>query len=164
MTQKNPTTRIDMPVPLRARMVGLLNQQLADGLDLNLQLKHAHWNVKGPGFASLHALYDELAEDLEELVDELAERAVELSGTAGGTVQVVHAATRLPAYPLQAAAGREHNQALASALAAFAATARVGIEAAANAGDAGTADLFTQVSRAVDKMLWKVEAHLEASE
>ncbi len=161
MTQTNQTTRIDLPSGLRGGMAQLLNQQLADGLDLNLQLKHAHWNVKGPAFASLHALYDDMAEDLEDLVDELAERAVELAGRAGGTLQVINANTRLPSYPPHITAGRDHNQALAVALAAFAATSRAGIEVAGEAGDAGTADLFTQVSRAVDKMLWKIEAHLQ---
>lgn len=162
MIEHSRVTRHDMPPSLRRQMIGLLNQQLADGLDLNLQLKHAHWNVKGPGFASLHALYDDMAEDLEELIDELAERAVELSGVADGTLQAIHGATRLPSYPTQAVAGQEHNQALATAMAAFAATARSGIDRAANAGDADTADLFTQLSRALDKMLWKIEAHLQA--
>jgi starvation-inducible DNA-binding protein len=38
---------------------------------------------------------------------------------------------------------------------------RAGIDAAAQAGDQDTADLFTEVSRSVDKYLWFVEAHAE---
>lgn len=155
-------SRIDIDQKVRRRMMDLLNQQLADGLDLGMQIKHAHWNVKGPQFASLHALYDELAEHLEDLLDECAERIVSLGGNAGGTLQVVQSRTGLKPYPLAAVAGREHNEALAEVLAAFAATARSAIEAASSGGDADTADLFTEVSRDVDKMLWKIEAHLQA--
>jgi starvation-inducible DNA-binding protein len=51
---------------------------------------------------------------------------------------------------------------LASALSAFGATARHAIEETGGAGDMDTADLFTEVSRGIDKWLWFVEAHLQA--
>ena len=69
---------IDLPDSVRLNMIPLLNQHLADAIDLGLQAKQAHWNVKGPQFVSLHGLFDEVAEILEELTDELAERVVEL--------------------------------------------------------------------------------------
>jgi starvation-inducible DNA-binding protein len=140
----------------------LLNQQLADGLDLGLQLKHAHWNVKGPQFASLHELFDALAEQLEDFTDEMAERAVELGGIADGTVQGLARSSRLPPYCADSAAGRDQCAALVRALSAFASSTRAAIDGATGAGDAGTADIFTEVSRGIDKMLWKVEAHLQA--
>lgn len=77
-------------------MILLLTQQLADALDLGLQAKQAHWNVKGPNFIGLHTLFDQVAEQLEEFTDEMAERAVELGGTALGTVQVIVGTSRLP--------------------------------------------------------------------
>ena len=73
---------IDLPDSVRLNMIPLLNQHLADAIDLGLQAKQAHWNVKGPQFVSLHGLFDEVAEILEELTDELAERVVELGGIA----------------------------------------------------------------------------------
>ena len=145
-------------------MIMLLNQQLADVLDLGLQAKQAHWNVKGPHFIGLHELFDKVAEGLEEFTDEIAERAVELGGVALGTVQIVSKISRLPAYPLSISSGREHVTALSSALAKFGATTRAAIDTAAKAGDADTADLFTEVSRGVDKLLWFVEAHRQAKE
>jgi len=77
----------------------MLNQSLADILDLGLQAKQAHWNVKGPHFMGLHELFDKVAEELAEFTDEIAERAVELGGVALGTVQTVAKTSRLPAYP-----------------------------------------------------------------
>jgi starvation-inducible DNA-binding protein len=145
-------------------MIGLLNQQLADVLDLGLQAKQAHWNVKGPHFIGLHELFDKVAEELEEFTDDIAERAVELGGVALGTLQVVTRQSRLAAYPLNISSGKEHVAALSGALAKFGASTRTAIDAASKAGDADTSDLFTEVSRGVDKLLWFVEAHAQAKE
>ncbi len=148
----------------RRAMIELLNQQLADAIDLGLQAKQAHWNVKGPHFIGLHELFDKTAEKIEEFIDGIAERAVKLGGVALGTVQVVAKNSRLPAYSLSISSGKEHVTELSKVLAKFGATTRAAIDRAAKAGDADTADLFTEVSRGVDKLLWFVEAHLQAKE
>ncbi|OGL69417.1 MAG: DNA starvation/stationary phase protection protein Dps [Candidatus Tectomicrobia bacterium RIFCSPLOWO2_12_FULL_69_37] len=144
----------------RAEVIPMLQASLADALDLYTQLKQAHWNIKGPGFIALHKLFDEAAGEAEEWVDELAERIVELGGLARGTARAAAAESRLPAYPAGITAERDHLRAVVGALSAFAASARAAIDEAADACDAGTADLFTQISRGVDKHLWFVEAHL----
>src|SRR5687767_11818387 len=72
------------------------------------------------------------------------------------------AASRLPDYPETLAGGLQHVAMLAERYAYYAFTTRTAINAAADAGDAGTADLFTEISRGVDKHLWFLEAHLEA--
>jgi starvation-inducible DNA-binding protein len=157
-------TRSDLCEKPRRAMIHLLNQHLADVLDLGLQAKQAHWNVKGPNFIGLHELFDKVAEDLEEFSDDIAERAVELGGVALGTIQVISKKSRLSPYPLDLVSGRKHVTALSDALAKFAASIRAAIDLAARNGDADTADLFTEVSRGVDKLLWFVEAHLQAKE
>src|SRR5712675_3002981 len=151
-------TRNDLSVEIRSKTVDLLNQELSDVLDLGLQAKQAHWNVKGPHFIGLHELFDKIAEELEEFTDGIAERAVELGGIALGTIQVVSKNSRLKAYPLGLVSGREHISALSGALAKFGAGAREAIDTAGKAGDADTADLFTEISRGVDKLLWMIEA------
>jgi len=115
MKMKLHRTQNDLPEKTRKEIVVLLNQQLADVLDLGLQIKQAHWNVKGPHFIGLHELFDKVADELQEFTDEIAERAVQL-------------------------------------------------DTAAKTGDADTADLFTEISRGVDKLLWMVEAHAQAKE
>jgi starvation-inducible DNA-binding protein len=157
-------TKNDLSANIRGKMIDLLNQQLADVLDLGLQAKQAHWNVKGPHFIGLHELFDKVAEELEEFTDGIAERAVELGGVALGTAQVIAKHSRLAAYPLELASGKEHVAALSSALAKYGAYVRTAIHAADQAGDADTADLFTEVSRGVDKLLWFVEAHAQAKD
>src|SRR2546425_5226384 len=119
MKMKLHKTKNDLREKTRRAMIDLLNQELADVLDLGLQTKQAHWNVKGPHFIGLHELFDKVAEELEEFIDGIAERAVELGGVALGTVQAIAKNSRLSAYPLDLASGKQHVAALSSALAKF---------------------------------------------
>ena len=153
-------TRIDLAPDVRKKLVALLNQQLADTFDLYGQAKQAHWNVKGPQFHQLHELFDDLSDQLRHDVDLIAERATALGGTALGTVRMAAAASRLIEYPLDAVS-MHHVETLAHRFAVLAATTRSAIGAAEKLGDADTADLFTEVSRGLDKGLWFLEAHLQ---
>jgi starvation-inducible DNA-binding protein len=161
-TTKLYPTRNDLPEATRREAVGLLNQRLADSIDLQTQCKQAHWNVKGPSFIALHKLFDEINEAVEDYIDLLAERVVQLGGIAEGTVGVVRERSTLPGYPLALTSGPEHVAALADALAAFGRTARVGIEEMNALEDADSADILTEISRGVDQWLWFVEAHAQA--
>jgi starvation-inducible DNA-binding protein len=156
------STRIDLGLKNRTKVLELLSARLADAIDLQLQAKQAHWNVKGPSFVALHELFDRVATEVGGHVDELAERITALGGIAAGTVQAVSATTSLEAYPLDIADGRAHLDALAAAVAGFGKAVRRAIKDADKAGDAGTSDLFTGISRAADKTLWLLEAHLQA--
>ena len=154
-------TRNDIPQDVREKAIAQLNQQLADTFDLFSQTKQAHWNLKGMQFHQLHELFDALAEELEEYVDLIAERATALGGTALGTVRMSAAGSRLPEYPLDAVECRQHVEALAVRFASLAKSSRAAIDSASDFGDANTADLFTEVSRGLDKQLWFLEAHLQ---
>jgi starvation-inducible DNA-binding protein len=155
-------TRNDLPPATRTRVIELLNARLADAIDLNIQSKHAHWNVKGPHFIALHELFDKVAERVEEHVDSIAERVTALGGVAHGTLAAIARATSLRPYPEDISEGLAHVDALSGAFAAFGAKVRAAIDEAGRLQDADTADLFTGVSRDIDKYLWFLEAHLHA--
>ncbi len=154
-------TRNDLSPDTRTQMVQLLNARLADAIDLRTQLKVAHWNVKGPQFIALHKLFDDIAEDADEYVDLLAERAVQLGGTADGTARQVAERTSLDEYAANGSA-EQHVAAVADVLADFGESVRKAISASSDADDQDTADIFTEISRGIDKWLWFVEAHLQA--
>ena len=156
-------TENDILLKNRLELNALMNQRLASAVDLQLQMKQAHWNVKGPSFIGLHELFDKVDEAVENYVDMIAERIVQLGGIAEGTVRVAAARTRLTEYPLQIAEGMAHVEAVARALSTFGAVARTTIDEANALDDADTADLFTEVSRGIDKWLWFVEAHSQAA-
>ena len=155
-------TENDISLKRRMELNALMNQRLADAVDLQLQMKQAHWNVKGPSFIGLHELFDKVDEAVEAYVDLIAERIVQLGGIAEGTVRVAAARSRLEEYPLRIADGPAHVEAVAKALSTFGHEVRNAISQADELDDAGTADLFTEVSRGIDQWLWFVEAHSQA--
>ena len=153
-------TRIDINTETRVGVVEKLTETLATTIDLKTQVKQAHWNVKGLDFYQLHELFDEMAGELEEYVDTIAERITALGGTALGTARMAANNSLIPEYPLDAVEGIEHITALADRYAIYAKHVREAIDLSEKLGDADTADLYTEISRAMDKRLWFLEAHL----
>lgn len=155
-------TKIDLSTDQREKVIGLLNSRLADASDLKSQAKQAHWNVKGMSFIALHELFDDVATAVEGHIDLIAERVTTLGGTALGTVRVAAQNSTLSEYPHEITDGAAHVDALSTALADFGKVVRKAIDESAELGDQDTADLFTEISREIDKQLWFVEAHIQA--
>ena len=154
-------TSNDLAAGTRRSVIKILNEHLAGVIDLQLQAKQAHWNIKGPNFTGLHDLFEEIAGQAAEYGDMIAERATALGGIARGTLQAVSAQSHLPEYPLEPGEWRAHVVAMQDALATFGRGVRAAIDETTALNDADTADLFTEVSRGIDKSLWKVEAHIQ---
>ena len=154
------STRIDLPPDVRMGMIGLLNARLADATDYVLSIKQAHWNVKGREFIALHEMLDEMFAQAVEYADLMAERAVALGGQARGTLQAAADGTTLAAFPQESNSITDLLTALAVNCAKFVKEVRAAAEQATKEEDLGTADLFTEVSRGLDKQLWYFEAHL----
>ncbi len=155
-------TKNDLAKGKREKVIEHLNARLADAIDLKTQAKQAHWNVKGHHFIALHELFDQVATAVEAHVDLIAERVTALGGTAMGTARIVAQRSSLSEYPLEIFDGTAHVDALSTAMADFGKRIRQNIEDADKLDDADTADLFTEVSREIDKLLWFVEAHIQA--
>lgn len=155
-------TKNDLAKKNREKIIETLNARLADAIDLKTQAKQAHWNVKGPHFIGLHELFDQVATAVEAHTDLIAERVTALGGTAMGTARVAARESSLAEYPLEIIDGTAHVDALSTAMADFGKKVRKGIDDTDKLGDADTADLFTEVSREIDKLLWFVEAHIQA--
>ncbi len=154
-------TRNDMEADTRKKVIALLNEHLACTFDLMSQTKQAHWNVKGSHFIGLHELFDDFAEGLEDYVDKIAERATALGGVAMGTARMAARSSQLEEYPTDITSGMAHVKALSQRYSALGAMIRHGIDQADKLGDKDTADLFTDLSRDLDKWLWFLEAHLQ---
>lgn len=155
-------TKIDLSKDTREKLIALLNSRLADASDLKSQAKQAHWNVKGMSFIALHELFDAVATAVEGHTDLIAERITTLGGTAMGTVRLAAKNSGLSEYPHEITDGAAHVDALSTALADFGKVVRKGIDEATDLGDQDTADIFTEISREIDKQLWFVEAHIQA--
>jgi starvation-inducible DNA-binding protein len=157
---KSYKTQNDLPANTKAVAIQLLNARLADTIDLALLTKQAHWNIKGPQFIALHEMIDGFRTEIDDYVDTIAERVVQLGGTALGTTQVVANATTLAPYPTDIHASKDHLAALIERFGKVANAVRKAIDEADEVGDKDTADIFTEVSRGLDKSLWFLEAHI----
>ena len=138
-----------------------LQGRLADGITLALDVKQAHWNLKGPQFIGIHEMLDMFRGKIDEYNDTMAERITQLGGTARGTVFSCSNETQLTPYPLDTYAVADHLAALIDRYAVFGNAVRANIDETDEAGDPDTADLFTEVSRGIDKDLWFLEAHVQ---
>ena len=146
----------------RSDMNALMNQRLASAVDLQMQIKQAHWNVKGQNFCGphgLHELFDKVSRSVEFYVDLIAERIVQLGGVAQGTVRASAALTLLHEYPHLITDGMAHVGAVAKALSTFGDDARRAINEAMKLADAVTAHLFATIARGIDQWLRFIEAH-----
>jgi starvation-inducible DNA-binding protein len=154
-------TQNDLSANAKSVSIGILNARLADSIDLALLTKQAHWNLKGPQFIALHEMIDGFRTELDEHVDTMAERVVQLGGTALGTTQVIAKATTLAPYPTDIHKTKDHLAELIQRYGKVANTVRKAIDDTDSAGDVDTSDLFTAYSRALDKQLWFLEAHVQ---
>lgn len=152
---------MDLPAAVKEAVVPLLQDRLTATLDLFAQAKQAHWNVRGPQFIALHELFDRLAERMEEASDDIAERIVALGSVADGRIQTTAADTQLETLPAQKLPGSTAVRALAENLGRHGAALRQAVDATAAAGDTGSSDLLTGLSRDCDKQLWLLDAHLD---
>src|SRR5271167_207064 len=135
-------TKIELPEKLRRNAIVILNDRLADAIDLQSQVKQAHWNVKGPHFIALHELFDKISNVVLEQIDDIAERVTSLGGTAEGTVAVAAKRSKLKNYPLSITAGKDHLFYLSTQLSVYGRAVRAAIADTDEIGDADTADLF----------------------
>jgi len=154
-------TRNDLKSNAKTVAMRLLSERLSESIDLALLTKQAHWNLKGPEFIAIHEMLDKFRDELDEYTDTMAERIVQLGGTALGTTQAVAKSTKLKPYPTDIHAIKDHLHALIERYGSVANDVRHAIDQADEAGDPNTADIFTQVSRGLDKALWFLEAHVQ---
>jgi starvation-inducible DNA-binding protein len=143
---------VDVSIPL-------LGPILAAATDLMLSTKEAHWNVRGPNFMALHLFFDTLNAQVAVYVDDCAERIIQLGAHAHGTLRAAAKDSGLPPYPENLHTEKDHLHALTAEFVAFSVLVRKGIDSADAGGDKDTADLFTQVSRGLDKQIWFLQAH-----
>jgi starvation-inducible DNA-binding protein len=93
------TSRLDLAPEVRAAVLPILQARLSDALDLQAQVKEAHWNVKGANFIALHEMFERMASDIASAADDIAERIVALGGYADGRTATTARSTTLPQWP-----------------------------------------------------------------
>ncbi len=145
----------------RKAIADSLNALLADGLDLHTQIKVAHWNIKGPGFAALHPLFETFAIGLAAHNDSIAERAVTLGAKAYGTARHVAARSKISEYPQETTRDLEHVRLLAERIEQYLVECRAARAITEQQADTDSVDLLTTVISEFEKHAWFLRASLE---
>ncbi|MBN9394338.1 MAG: DNA starvation/stationary phase protection protein Dps [Candidatus Melainabacteria bacterium] len=154
------SSRIDLSEKTRQQSISTLAITLATTIDIAAQIKQCHWNVKAPNFIMLHELFDEMHAEMTGYVDSFAERITALGGLAHGSIREAAQASLAQDYAAETTTGSSLLEILADLYALLAKHLRQAIDTTAQAGDAGTSDLYTGISREIDKRLWFIESHL----
>jgi starvation-inducible DNA-binding protein len=139
-----------------------LQQRLVALIDLELTLKHIHWNVVGPTFIGVHEMLDPQVAAVREMVDEVAERIATLGGSPVGTPGYVSSHRSWDDYSILRATTLEHLGALDLVYSGVVADHRAAI-GELEEPDPVTQDLLIEQSAKLEQYQWFVRAHLEDS-
>jgi starvation-inducible DNA-binding protein len=156
--------RIALTDDQKKKVVGILQERLAEALDMYSQAKFAHWNVKGVNFYQLHKVFDKVAKTIFPQIDAIAERLTQLGGVANGTVRQSASTSKIPEYNIALVAGMDHVNALADALGQYCKSLSQASGEAEDAGDDPTSDFFNQLIVDSEEQLYFLESHLEAGD
>jgi starvation-inducible DNA-binding protein len=145
----------------RREVTRVLNNLLSDEYLLSTKTKNYHWNVTGPHFHDLHALFGYQYAKLDVLIDQVGERVRALGDNAFGTMTEFLRCTRLEerpgVHPSELAMVEDlyddHEILLRSLRGSLAGNA--GLH-----GDIGTTDFLTGVIQEHEKMAWMLRSVL----
>jgi starvation-inducible DNA-binding protein len=158
---KSASTKIDIKKATRDEVIDSLNSHLAMASDLYSQTKQAHWNVRGRDFMQLHLLFDKVAEPIQGFADMIAERIAALGGVPMGTVRMAAKSSQLAEFPAGRLEGMKCVRLVAERFGSFGNSTRDAIDAAEEAGDMATSDLYTEITREVDLSIYFLQSHLD---
>ena len=156
-----PAVNIGISEKDRAAIASGLSHLLADTYTLYLTTHNFHWNVTGPMFNSLHAMFMEQYTELWNAVDPVAERIRSLGHAAPGSYAQFGKLASLPDAPAQPPKALEMVRILMQGHEAVARTAREIFPLAEKAGDEPTADLLTQRLTLHEQTAWMLRSLLE---
>ncbi len=156
--------RVALSDEQKKKTVTVMQERLAEALDMYSQAKFAHWNVKGVNFYQLHLVFDSVAETIFPQIDKIAERMTQLGGVANGTVRQSANASQIPEYDTTLTAGMDHVNALANALGCYCQALREASDKIDEIGDEPTSDFFKQLVVEAEEQLYFLESHLEAGD
>lgn len=150
---------IGIEEPARVAVAEALAQTLADTYALYQKTHLYHWNVQGPRFAQLHALFETQYRELWDALDEIAER-IRALGVLAPTHTELAKRTQLAIDNDPAPSEDAMLRGLAIGQEAVVRSARAALKVAEEAGDQASADLMTERCAAGEKTAWMLRAHV----
>ncbi len=145
-----------------ARVISRLQQRLDALIDLQLTLKHIHWNVVGPTFIGVHEMLDPQVDGVRGFVDTMAERIATLGGSPNGLVGGIVSRRTWDDYALGRNTVAAHLGALDVVYDGVIQDHRAAMDEFDDL-DLVTQDLLIEQLQALEQYQWFVRAHLESA-
>ena len=142
--------------------VEVLEQRLVALLDLQLTLKHIHWNVVGPNFIGVHEMLDPQVDAVRDMTDDIAERIATLGGTPKGTPKAIVEGRSWEDYKIGKALVSDHLVSLDAVYNGVNADHRGAIEKLEEL-DPVSEDMITGQLADLEQFQWFVRAHIESA-
>ena len=158
---RSPAINIGISDADRAVIAKGLSRLLADTYTLYLTTHNFHWNVTGPMFNTLHAMFMTQYTELWNAVDPIAERIRALGHPAPGSYAQFAALASVPDVPSNPPKAMDMVCKLVDGHESVARTAREVFALADRADDQPTADLLTQRLDIHEKTAWMLRSLLE---
>ena len=137
----------------------VMNHQIANWNVLYTKLHRFHWYVKGPLFFTLHAKFEELYNEAAVTIDELAERLLSIGGQPAATMKQYLENASIEETSHEATA-EDMVQTLIKDYALLRDELKNAIEAAEQANDKATADMFVELTEKLETHLWMLRAFI----
>ncbi|MFL3649902.1 MAG: DNA starvation/stationary phase protection protein Dps [Pseudoalteromonas sp.] len=142
--------------------IATLDNRMVALIDLQLTLKHIHWNVVGPNFIGVHEMLDPQVEAVREMTDTIAERIATLGGIPVGTPQSIVDRRSWNEYSVGKGLVTEHLGALDKVYNGINGDHRKAIETLSEL-DPVSEDMITSQLADLEQFQWFVRAHIESA-
>ena len=159
--RNSPIINIGIERQDRAAIAEGLSRVLADTYTLYLTTHNFHWNVTGPHFNSLHAMFMDQYTELWNSTDVIAERIRALGHYAPGSYAEFSKIATVPDVPQNPPRAMEMVRILVKGHETVSRIAREFIHVAEEAGDDPTADMLTARCTVHDQTAWMLRSLLE---
>ena len=142
--------------------ITLLDDRLVALIDLQLTLKHIHWNVVGPNFIGVHEMLDPQVDAVREMTDTIAERIATMGGVPVGTPKSIVERRTWDEYSIGKGLVTEHLGALNKVYNGINADHRKAIDKLSEL-DPVSEDMLTGQLAELEQFQWFVRAHIASS-
>ncbi|RUO77776.1 DNA starvation/stationary phase protection protein Dps [Idiomarina seosinensis] len=142
--------------------IALLDNRMVALIDLQLTLKHIHWNVVGPNFIGVHEMLDPQVESVREMTDTIAERIATLGGVPLGTPQSIVDRRSWQDYSVGRGLVTEHLAELDKVYSGINKDHRDALNALAELDPVSEDMLIGQLAE-LEQYQWFVRAHIESA-
>lgn len=149
-----------LPYEVRQEVTDILEYRIADFIEFRAQLRQAHWNIKDPLFYFLHQMFDDLADQVDDITDTIAERSTSLGCLIHGTSKMVADRTTLKELDIEIRCANGLLTQLVNNCAKLAEDILNDSKKIAVIGDSVSSEVLSGATAEIDKILWFLESHL----